>query len=216
MKYYDIHSHSPAFHSTDVVIRSASVGDEDAIAPAFASIYLALGIHPWFIDRDGKEQVEAFPGLLKMFDAIAVGECGLDKCIIVPLEIQLDVFKGQIRCADLYNLPVILHVVKAWDEVLAVQQSGPHPKPWIAHGFRGNSLLAKQLMSKGILLSFGPLCDAKAVCAAWPDFLLAETDDSGVDLHVVYDKLADILSISIEELAEGIERNVKKVFDFDF
>lgn len=53
---------------------------------------------------------------------VAVGEAGLDKLAVASMELQLTVFKAQVRLSEEYGLPLIIHCVKAMDELLAVKR----------------------------------------------------------------------------------------------
>jgi TatD DNase family protein len=44
-------------------------------------------------------------------NCLAVGECGLDKRIAIPIELQQLVFEKQLVLAQKYNKPVVLHCV---------------------------------------------------------------------------------------------------------
>ena len=76
---------------------------------------------------------------------LAVGEAGLDKLAEAPLTLQIEVFEYQARLAEEANKPLIIHLVKAVDELLKLKQKIQPVKPWIIHGFRGKRLLQKNI-----------------------------------------------------------------------
>jgi TatD DNase family protein len=89
--------------------------------------------------------------------------------------------------------------------------------PWLVHGFRGKSKLANQLISKGIYLSLWYEFALKSECSellhSIPlDRLFLETDGSGVDIKIIYKKVAENLGISVDELKKIIFENYKRVF----
>ena len=65
------------------------------------------------------------------------------------------------------------------------------------------------MVAQGFYLSFGEAFQPLALRAAWPDRLLAETDDRAVDIRMVYALIAASLSVSEEELALQIESQLK-------
>ena len=78
--------------------------------------------------------------------------------------------------ADLRK-PLILHVVKAMDEVLALHRRFSSQIPtWIIHGFRGNAQQAQQYLRHGFHLSFGPHHHPAALQATPPHRRFFETD----------------------------------------
>ena len=56
-------------------------------------------------------------------------------------------------------------------------------------------------------LSFGDRLNPASVREAWPGRILAETDDSEVDIRAVYRGLAEALGVTGESLAREIARN---------
>lgn len=70
-------------------------------------------------------------------------------------ELQLYFFEQQLILATKLQKPLILHVVKSWEEVLKSIKKCKVSSPLIVHGFRGKPQLAQQLIDKGFYLSFG-------------------------------------------------------------
>ena len=70
---------------------------------------------------------------------VAVGEAGFDKLTAAPMELQVRMFEKQVELSEKYRLPLIIHCVKAMDELLAVRKKLNPAQPWIWHGFRGET-----------------------------------------------------------------------------
>lgn len=191
MIYYDIHTHQLPVHPE----------------------YVAYGIHPWYISDVGRQLAE-LRRLLGETDIAAIGEAGFDKLAEAPLSLQQEAFVGQARLAEEFGKPLIVHCVKAWDELIAARKQIQPSLPWVIHGFRGNGLLARQLLRQGFLLSFGMHYNEEALRAAWPEALFAETDDCDVDICTVYARIASSLGISIADLARQIAANALRTFPF--
>lgn len=149
-----------------------------------------------------------------LFDpaVVALGEAGLDKQINTPVSLQIELFTEQVKLSEEFKKPLIIHCVKAWDELLAVKKENNPEMIWVIHGFRGNGILAKQLIRKGFRLSFGPKFNPEALRVAWPDYLLAETDEATISIEEVYINIAQTLNIPIDLLALTLRKNVKEVF----
>ena len=87
--------------------------------------WYSVGIHPWYIAsfaaslNDSKARFEE---LLDHPQVLAVGEAGLDKLAEAPLTLQIEVFEYQARLAEEANKPLIIHLVKAVDELLKLKQ----------------------------------------------------------------------------------------------
>lgn len=144
-----------------------------------------------------------------MASVAAIGETGLDKITAKDennFELQQELFLMHARLAEETGKLLIVHCVKAWDELLHVHKSIKPLVPWIIHGFRGNGILAEQLLNAGLYLSFGTSYNPEALKTAWEKRrLLVETDNKNIDIRNVYKLIANDLNISKEELSEAIE-----------
>lgn len=178
----------------------------------------SIGIHPWYIDET-RLQADLDFMKSKMGDAncLAVGECGLDKRIDIPMVLQQQVFEQQLLLAQAYNKPVILHCVAAFDEVIATKKRLNSTVPMIIHGFSKNEQLAKQLVTNGFYLSFGKYLlrnpSLEPVFLSVPNshiFLETDTVDEGI--ASVYALAAKYKKQTITEVQQTIEHNFQQVF----
>lgn len=209
MKYYDIHTHHLPSHQEDTAIINRIIGKDDRSAPEAA--FLSCGIHPWYIS-DVEEQWKDLQLLAAAPEVVAIGEAGLDKLVSAPMNIQEEVFHRQIQLSEALQKPLIIHCVKAWPELIAIHKNVSCRMPWIIHGFRGNGELARQLLGRNFLLSFGAKFHTAALQAAWPHSFLAETDEAAADIRIVYEQMAAALSVPADLLASQLEENVGQVF----
>ena len=153
MNYYDIHAHHPAIDPEDVTIINRIIGNEKE-ENSFSGQWCSVGIHPWYIYNNVQGQFLRLESAVLCPSVVAVGEAGLDKLSETPLDIQSDVFAKQAALAERSGKPLIIHCVKAWDELIMQRKSMKPRVPWIIHGFRGNGILAQQLLKQGFFLSF--------------------------------------------------------------
>jgi len=116
-----------------------------------ASIHPAYGLHPWFTDAtDTDEDIAALARWLSEFEAVAIGECGLDLMPNRPsLECQLAPFRAQLRLAVELDLPVIIHAVRSADLVAREVRECPGLRG-VVHGFNGSLQQAEKLVSLGM------------------------------------------------------------------
>jgi TatD DNase family protein len=122
--------------------------DNDLCRPAY-------GIHPMYVDRADPDDLDQLPRQLVEGHAVAVGEIGLDHFVAdADRQRQQQYFTAQLAIARDLRLPVILHVRRAVDAVLAglrrVRVVGG-----IAHAFNGSRQQADQLVDLGFKLGFG-------------------------------------------------------------
>ncbi len=163
------------------------------------------GIHPWH--AIGEEHIAFPPG-----NWLAIGECGLDRLCATPWDIQQQAFRRQILLSETHRLPLILHCVKAQDELLALRKKLRPEMPWILHGFRGKPMQLQQLLRHGLYISFGPLFHEGSVRLCPLERLLIETDDRPIAVREVYDRIASLRGISVDDLAARMQENYRILF----
>ncbi len=215
-KFIDVHTHHDLIDELKVIaIRSMHVGDSFPQNKASFS----CGIHPWKV-KDGQleEKMGQLYSQAKQQQIIAIGECGLDKAIDTPLEIQQQIFEKQIEVAEKFSLPLIIHCVKAYSELLAIRKKHPNGC-WIFHGFEGNETLAKQLITKNIHLSIGAALynpkskinsSIKHIPVSW---LFFETDEQNTfTIQEIYEQASKLSGINSEALKAQIFHNFVNCF----
>jgi len=115
----------------------------------------AFGIHPMYVGQAGPDDLDRLRGRLAEGSAVAVGEIGLDG--FVPdgdLPLQMRYFEAQLRLARDFDLPVVLHIRRAQDEILKFLRRIPVPGG-IAHAFNGSRQQADAFIKLGFRLGFG-------------------------------------------------------------
>lgn len=89
-----------------------------AIAAEYPEILPAYGVHPWYVHRLSKGWQKELDARLKT-GRCALGEVGLDaRLAVAPLALQTELLEKQLRLALEYDLPVSIHCLDAWDELL--------------------------------------------------------------------------------------------------
>jgi TatD DNase family protein len=119
----------------------------------------ALGIHPLYVERADEEDLLHVEVALREFQndprLVAVGEIGLDHFVPnLNLAKQEQFYVAQLRLAQQFKLPVILHVRRSADALL--RQLRRHPVVGgIAHAFNGSEQQAMAFVELGFKLGFG-------------------------------------------------------------
>ncbi|MBO7490208.1 MAG: TatD family hydrolase [Bacteroidales bacterium] len=179
----------------------------------------SFGIHPWKADQEKAESYDAFKNKsLPLFaNAQIIGECGLDKVCRSNWETQMRLFEWQIMMADELNKPMVVHCVRAFNELTELRKKHRH-NIWVVHGFAGSTQLADQLYKAGIWVSYGAaLLDPKREkvreslrCNRNP--YLLETDDSDVGIAAVYKSAAETTGLELKTLADTIKERYTTLF----
>jgi TatD DNase family protein len=210
--YIDIHTHGarpvPGIFSIDTL--SANEDRDPGNIPGLA---FSFGIHPWYLSENNHDQL--LTRVIKTAanpNVIAIGEIGFDKIKGPSSELQRRTFEEQVIIAEECNKPVIIHCVRAWDELLQEHKKLKPKMQWLVHGFRGKQDLALQLIAKGMYLSFWfdfvirP--EATSLIRKVPEErIFLETDGADVNIMDIYNKVSVDLDLSIQELKSVILNN---------
>ncbi|NMG71233.1 TatD family hydrolase [Parazoarcus communis] len=118
-------------------------------------VWPAYGLHPMYVDQAVDADIEALEHKLATSNCIAVGEIGLDFYIdVTDRKRQANFFSAQLKLAQRFDLPVILHLRRAQDEVLKhLRQT--RVRGGVAHAFNGSRQQADAFIALGFKLGFG-------------------------------------------------------------
>jgi len=219
--YIDMHTHGSK-PAPGIFIIECLMAHEDKYPDDLRGVTYTYGIHPWFLTKDNHNQyitnVEKSTDFPNM---IAIGEAGFDKLRGPSAELQSKVFEEQALISEAHEKPLIIHCVKAWDELLAVHKKLRPKMPWMIHGFRGSIEQAEQLLSKGFYLSFwfdfALRKESTQLFRSLPkDRIFLETDGADVDIRTIYKKVAKDLDMTVDELKANIHMNFNEFFDLNF
>ena len=139
------------------------VGPEDwarQMRMASANWFLAFGLHPWFVaDHDDAACEAALASLRDLLPrAVALGELGLDRgprCDPASLPRQRHFFERQLVLARELDKPLVLHVVRAHGEVIAMLRRLGGTWRGLVHAFTGSLEIARDYLDLGLYLSIG-------------------------------------------------------------
>ena len=213
MDFFNFHTHKFSDQANVLELINQYPQEFDEKIP-----FYSIGIHPWYIVED---RIEADLGIieskLQNDNCLSIGECGLDKRVEIPLDLQKIVFEKQLDLAEKYQKPVVIHCVAAFQEVIEIKKKMNISIPMIIHGFSKNKEVAKQLIDNGFYISFGKYLlqnsELELVFQSIPnDRFLLETDTIEEGIQDVYALAAKYRNIGIEELKQIIENNFQNIF----
>jgi TatD DNase family protein len=210
--FINIHSHQQQ-QKKECVITNLYNHFEQVVAGGNYS----AGLHPWYLnDTTWVEEMKALEQYSNNKNVLAIGECGLDKICTTGFLLQQQVFAAQIALANKINKPLIIHCVKAYEEVVQQLQQSNNQVPVIFHGFNKNKILAQQLIHKGFYLSFGKALQQPAlqelIKILPADKIFLETDDAAVNIEMIYLLATQALQLDINSLSLQIKKNAATVF----
>ena len=216
MEFFNLHTHKWTNQSNVLEIVNQYPQEFDATIP-----YYSIGIHPWFIVEERIEaDLAVIESKIQEKNCLAVGECGLDKRIETPMELQQMVFEKQLLLAQKHQKAVVIHCVAAFQELIAIKKKLNISVPMLIHGFSKNAQLAKQLVDNGFYISFGKYLllnkELETVFKSVPNnrfFLETDTVDEGIE--AVYELAAKYKEISVKEIQKMVNNNFLEVFKIE-
>ena len=200
----DIHT-----HRTDAREAVISVNPWE-FAPVEGLCY-SVGIHPWQAARAAEADFDRLAECAKADNVLMIGECGIDKLRGGDLSMQTGVLERHIALSEQVGKPLVLHCVRASNELCRLRRLLRPSMPWIVHGFRGNARVASQLLDAGFYLSYGERFNPEALAITPADHLLAETDESLLPIDEIHRRLAASRQIEVDEFVRNVEEVVKEL-----
>ncbi len=192
-----------------------------------------------FTSRGEVFDYEEYKKLIVDPKVVAIGECGLDyyRCTAETIAKQKQAFIEQINLANEFNKPLMLHIrnnpeskeLNAYSDALEILKEHAKVKGDV-HFFAGTLDDAKGFVDFGFTLSFTGVVtfthDYDEVVRATPlDMIMSETDspyitpipyrgkrNEPVYVIEVVKKIAEIKDLPVEEVAEQLVANAKRVF----
>jgi TatD DNase family protein len=219
VQFIDIHTHSFSHSDEVVAIKSFSLGEDD-LSFFSGSEPIAVGLHPWYAKLESLEtQLAELTKVANQKNVWFIGECGLDKLQGESITNQLQIFKAQILLAHQVKKPLVIHCVKAFDELIALKKTFNINVPMLVHGFNKSEQLGNQLQRLGFHLSFGKAIlnsdsAAAKLLATLPHFFL-ETDDADVEIEEIYTAAANLKKCNVEALKARIFADFKNLKYFN-
>lgn len=198
----DIHTHNQT-EPDNPAVRNLTFSEAEKLFASDRKGLFSVGVHPWFINEYSTESIKNLRIWSTDERLFAIGECGLDKNVKIPLDQQILVFKEQIQLSEQVCKPLIIHCVGFFNELFILKKELNPVQTWIIHGFRGKPELAKQALRVGCALSYGEHYNPKSVWITPLDKLFAETDESSKTIAEIFNQLAKIKLCNIDELNAG-------------
>lgn len=220
--------------------RSDAAPDGANVAANADAPFVSVGIHPWYISGNGEQQLELLKKVAGDDNVLAIGEAGLDTLHGPELTLQEALFRAQIAISEAVGKPLVIHLVRAWPNLLKLRKELRPRQPWILHGFRGKPQLVNQLLGDSpaetpsesspsnrqkiavtptaasfpnkIYFSIGEKFNQAAVATIPADRLLIETDESPLSPEEILQRVAAARGTSPSALATVIRANFYTLF----
>lgn len=221
---------------TRIIVPSVARANFDIVrqlCKRFPSCTPAYGIHPMYSDSAMPEDLPVLHDYLEKYRPVAVGEIGLD--FFIPhydRARQEHFFVEQLKLAQEFDLPVLLHIRRAQDTILKHLRQH-RVRGGIAHAFNGSRSQADEFIKLGFKLGFGGAMThdratrlRELAATLPPDSIVLETDAPDIPpdflergqpnkpeyIPRIAQTLAELRGISVEEVARITTENVSSAF----
>ncbi len=201
-------------------------------------VSVCLGLHPCFMDRHRDKDLEALARALAKHAGeagpgiVALGECGIDARFPETLEAQWGLFDAQLRLAKEHELPVVIHCVRANDQVAKRLRQLGLPCGGLIHAFAGSPEQAHRFIELGFVAGLGGAATHerakrlhRAVAALPDDGYVLETDSPDMPLaghqgerneparvEQVCRIVAELRGQSVERVADNSTATARRLF----
>lgn len=194
------------------------------ITKRFAGVcFPAIGLHPSSVTGDYDKELEIIEKCLEKDKFCAIGEVGIDLYWDKTYkEEQIEALKKQIKFAEKYNLPLIIHSRKSLDEIIKIlEKYSTRNITGVFHCFPGSYEQAQQVIDMGFLLGIGGVITYKNTALSEVvkkidlSHIILETDspyltpaplrgtrNESSNIIYIARKISEIKNISVNEVAE--------------
>lgn len=195
------------------------------------NVYGCLGIHPEEVNRYQVEELKFIEDSLKYEKIIAIGEIGLDYHYDKEnKEKQMKLFASQLKLAETYQIPVVIHSREATNDTIEILKK--YKVKGVIHSFSGSLEIARLYIKMGFLLGINGVITFKnshlkeVIEKIDLSFIVLETDSPYLTpvpyrgkqnnpsyIKLIAEYICDLKHISMEELTNITNQNIKRVFD---
>ena len=190
-----------------------------------------IGIHPESVNE--KNNLEKIEELIKENKVYAIGEIGLDYYWVKDnKEEQKELFINQIKLANKYNLPVVVHSRDAIQDTFDILKE--YKTKGLIHSYSGSVEMAREFIKLGYKLGIGGVLTFKnsklyeVIENIGLENIVLETDSPYLtpepfrgkknypsNVYYVAKKIAEIKELDIKEVIDKLNRNAIEQFDLD-
>jgi len=220
MKYLNFHTHQNLETANEQAIYNVAIADIAELEQP-PNNWVSVGIHPWHIDAQRHEsQLRLVEKYSQDTRVLAIGECGLDRQTALPVAQQLVIFEAHVQLAEQLKKPVLVHCIRAFDELLAWKKRTKTSVPLVVHGFNSNLQIGQQLIKHGFWFSLGaallrPQSNATSLLKTMPiEKFFLENDNHGIAIEAIYEATAQHVELTVDALKRQIWRNFEAVVNF--
>jgi TatD DNase family protein len=204
----------------------------------YALLDIAIGCHPYFLKQLSAAQLTqqmsamAEQATKYSHQIVAIGECGLDASLSIPMAYQEQVLIEQIRIAKLVKKPLILHHRQSHNALIRALKQENFDCGGVIHAYSGSYETARTYVDLGFALGVGgtisyerAIKTRRSIKRIGLEHILLETDapdmpisgyqgqdNSPERLPLIAKALSNLKDLSINEVTATTTMNYERVF----
>lgn len=214
--FCDIHTHSIDYKNKSLV--DVSDKDIDEIQK-MGQLAFSAGIHPKYMENNIDAKLLKIKEMAQKGMLTAIGECGLDKFSEWDIATQEKCLLEQFIIAKEYGLPVIIHCVRLYSQILRIIKFTKFSNPVIFHCYNGNPDTTKQLLNyDNIMYSYSEI-NIEPNCGGYKSLgyiplnrILTESDvKKDTNFSKIIYNISDVKKTGYHELIDQVEKNFDSI-----
>lgn len=210
-----------------------SIDESIELVKKYNNLYLTIGFHPEFANQINDDDLKLLEEKLKFNKIVGLGEIGLDYYYVQDnKDKQKELFEKQLKLAEKLNLPIVVHSREATKDTIDILKK--YKLKGVIHCFSGSVESAKIYVDMGYKIGIGGVVTFKnsnlfkVVESIGVENIVLETDapylapvpfrgkqNSSKYIPYIAERVAEILAIDVEKVAEITTRNAIDLFDLD-
>ena len=247
--YIDTHCHLDDYEKVDEIVNNmqggimiASGADLETskfallMAEKYANVFASVGIHPSEVKNMNKNDIDNIEQMLNNDKVVAVGEIGLDYYWDQDnKEEQKDIFIKQIKLAQKYNLPIVIHSREAINDTYEILKEQLNDTKAVLHCYSGSYEMSLKFIEIGVKFGIGGVATFKnsrvlreVIEKNDVSNFVIETDspyltpepfrgekNEPCNVKYVVKKIAEIKNIDEAEVLKITNKNTNTIFDLN-
>lgn len=197
----------------------------------YPNMYGAIGIHPEVVNTYQEKEIKFIEDNINNKKIVAIGEIGLDYHYTKEnKEDQIKLFENQLKIAEKYQIPVIIHSREATEDTINILKK--FKVTGVIHSFSGSYETAEIYIKMGFLLGINGVItfknsklkevikkvDLKNIILETDSPYLAPTPHRGeknepANITEIVSFICSLKNISPSLLSNITNENIKRIFD---
>ncbi len=181
------------------------LGSDATLLPS--SGYFTIGVHPYDVEELSEGCFEVLSSMATNPRCVGIGECGIDKRV-GGVDNQAVGFKRHCNVAQELNKPIVIHCVRAQNEILSIVSGATIPK--LFHAYHKYTKQLGELNNTYFSLTINNIAHARDIPLS--KIVLESDDGDCYELYRAYEVLSAERKVGTEELRRIVAENFYSIY----